>query len=408
VYAFSTTSTGAFRIEFANCATGPTGRVRPNWTLVDAGTGGTVKTASGCDPNTVPDLPAGSYRLRVTTPGTTGTYELRLAPREIVPISLPASISDGVPVAGAGRLDTFASEDVYSFTTTSTKSWQFAFSMCQASIQWQLVNADTRATVKSAANTCSGTVVSDLPAGNYELYITPWDRTGTYKLDIYEQPAPQVFDVSLPASMSNGVPATGAGNFETPVSEDRYTFSTTSKKAFRVEFSDCVSATGGALSISWKLIDTGSGATVRIDGGCTPRTVPDLPAGSYRFDVTSSFGELGTYKLRLAQREIIPISLPASISDGVPVAGAGRLDTFASENVYSFSTASAGDLQLTFSQCQARVQWRLVNAATGAEAASAANTCFPRLVTALPAGDYELYVTPWDGIGTYKLDVYKP
>jgi hypothetical protein len=409
-YTFTTTERKAFRVEFWTCPTGTGSQVIPKWKLIDTGTGSTVTTGSGCAPTTVPDLPAASYRLEVTAPGQTGTYNLRLAPREVVPVTLPASISDGVPVAGAGRLDNFAAEDVYSFSTTSTKSWQFDFSQCQPTLQWQLVNADTGATVKSVANSCSGTAVSDLPAGNYQVIVSigGGSVTGTYKLSIYEQPPPQLFDVTLPALISDGVPAAGAGRFETPVSEDRYTFSTPSTKAFRVEFSSCFSTAGGTLSFSWKLINTASGATVKIDSGCSARTLPDLPAGSYRIEVTPSFGDTGTYKLRLAQREIVPLTLPASISDGVPVAGAGRLDTFASENVYSFTTASAGDLQLTFSQCQARVQWRLVNAATGSEAASATNTCFPRLVSALPAGNYELYVTPWDGTGTYKLDVYAP
>jgi hypothetical protein len=174
----------SFRIEFWSCSA-PVGGLTPTWKLVDTGSGSTVETGAGCRATTVADPPAGGYRLKVTSPGNTGTYKLRLAPREVVPISLPASISDGVPVGGAGRLETPASEDVYSFATTSAGSLQLTASQCQAMLQWQLVNADTRVEVKSVSNTCSGTLVSSLPAGNYELTVTPWSFTGTYKLDIF-------------------------------------------------------------------------------------------------------------------------------------------------------------------------------------------------------------------------------
>jgi hypothetical protein len=54
-----------------------------------------------------------------------------------------------------------------------------------------------------------------------------------------------------------------------------------------------------------------------------------------------------------------------SISDGVPGAGAGNLETTASEDVYRFSTGSVGALQLDFSQCTMMhtwAYWKLVNA----------------------------------------------
>jgi hypothetical protein len=270
------------------------------------------------------------------------------------------------------------------------------------------VNSDTGPEVKSMRATCGGTLV-DLPAGNYELAVSPWDGPGTYKLDIYEQPPPQVYDVTVPTTVSDGVPAAGAGKLETPVSEDRYTFSTVSKKTFRIEFWDCRSGQGGVLSPIWELVDAVSGATIKADAGCAAKTVPDLPAGSYRLKVTRP-GDTGSYKLRLAPRELIPIALPGSISDGVPVTGAGRIETPVAEDAYSFSTAAAGSLQVTLSQCQPALQWQLVDAGSGAEVKSERNSCSGTLVSALPAGNYELYVSMFTGpnLGTYKLDIFKP
>jgi hypothetical protein len=72
------------------------------------------------------------------------------------------------------------------------------------------------------------------------------------------EPKPDVFDVALPLSASDGVPSTGAGNLETTSSEDVYRFATTAKAALRVEFSDCASSLSN--SVSWRLLTDESAA----------------------------------------------------------------------------------------------------------------------------------------------------
>jgi hypothetical protein len=110
---------------------------------------------------------------------------------------------------------------------------------------------------------------------------------------------PQTFNVTLPASISNGVPSAGAGNVETAVSEDVYRFSTPSPGSVRLAFSTCSSTLG---TVAWKLLNATTGATVAANASsCGTTTVPNVPAGSYKVSVMGVSGKTGTYRLAVSR-----------------------------------------------------------------------------------------------------------
>jgi hypothetical protein len=113
---------------------------------------------------------------------------------------------------------------------------------------------------------------------------------------MYVQPPPSTFNITLPASISNGVPATGAGNLETTSSEDDFTFTTTSTSSVKLGFSGYSSS---LTFVNWALIDTSSGSTVKSGLTCSSQTVNGVPAGQYRLALTRN-GYTGTYKLSLS------------------------------------------------------------------------------------------------------------
>jgi hypothetical protein len=51
-------------------------------------------------------------------------------------------------------------------------------------VDWKLTDAATGTTITTAASTCSGKLVSNVPAGRYQLRVTRNGRAGTYKLNI--------------------------------------------------------------------------------------------------------------------------------------------------------------------------------------------------------------------------------
>lgn len=141
---------------------------------------------------------------------------------------------------------------------------------------------------------CASKLVADVPAAQYKLAVTRNGASGTYSVGILVQPAPQVFDVSLPASISNGVPSSGAGNLETTASEDDYRFTTLMQGTLQLAFAGCGSMLG--YYVSWKLVNEQTGSTVYSTSACSTKTISALPAAPYRVVVTRNGGS-GTYTL---------------------------------------------------------------------------------------------------------------
>lgn len=272
-----------------------------SWRLVNAITGATeVPTNLGCDPEGRPDIPAGQHRLIVSRNGYIGTYKLSFLiqpPPDMFDMSLPFSAGGGQPSAGAGDLETTASNDVYSFSAAAAGGLQIEPSGCSSSlggaVDWKLIDVATGA-VKHQASGCVPTPVPSVPAGSYKLDISRLNKTGTYSLTVFAQPPPQVFSLTSPASVADGVPAPGAGNLETTASEDHYEFTTSAVGWVRFNFSECSASLG---YIAWKLVNATTGATeVSTNLGCDPEFREGIAAGQYRLIVSRNRYK-GTYKL---------------------------------------------------------------------------------------------------------------
>jgi hypothetical protein len=97
-------------------------------------------------------------------------------------VAFPFTVSDGVPGAGAGNLETKASPDEYTFSLPGTTSVYIDVQSCPTSISWQLKDSGG-ATVTSGS--CSDKRVDNLAAGSYRLVFTPsLGCTGTYRVAV--------------------------------------------------------------------------------------------------------------------------------------------------------------------------------------------------------------------------------
>ena len=281
--------------------------------------------------------------------------EFALIPPQNFAVTLPEEVSDGAPSAGAGNIEKPFAEDIYTFTLAQAGNVQVDISDCSDSLSWvhyKLVSVSSEATV-SEGWSCWSQMVEDMPAGDYQLSVTNPRDSGTYHLDIGLQPAAQSFALSLPKTVSNGDPTTGAGNLETTSSEDDYTFATTGASTVTLELSECASTLGSG--VRYELIDTGDDHTIKtgtLSCGGYAAQLRNIIAGSYKLVVTNN-GKKGTYELDIdaVEPQTFVSALPFAISDGVPSAGAGNLETGGSEDVYTFTTTATGNLQIDISDC---------------------------------------------------------
>ncbi|WP_200827730.1 VWD domain-containing protein, partial [Thermomonospora echinospora] len=122
---------------------------------------------------------------------------------------------------------------------------------------------------------------------------------------------PQSFEATLPLSVSDGVPAAGAGNLETSISEDAYQFEVAQGGSIYIDIRSCA---GGGNNLLWELRNA-AGAKV-ASKGCEDGEVRGLAAGTYRLVVKPERESTGAYSLRVST---IPADVSATVTtDGQP------------------------------------------------------------------------------------------
>ncbi|MCA4135732.1 hypothetical protein, partial [Arthrobacter sp. M4] len=103
-------------------------------------------------------------------------------------------------------------------------------------------------------------------------------------------------DVTLPVSVSNGVPGTGAGNLETTGAHDQYRF-TVPAGGQSVFLAD----QGCPSYMKWTLTNTTTGV-VPATGYCYSgnRQIDNLPAGGYVLEWAGTNNASGPYSFNLS------------------------------------------------------------------------------------------------------------
>lgn len=298
----------------------------------------------------------GTYSIRFWVTGTVATrigdysFALRaIAPDQTFAIQIGDTVSNGVPGAGAGNIETAGAQDFYTFQATAG---QLAF--------FEQV---------SAAASFAGNLQLELngPGGNmvFRSYFsgTPEGRrllaeTGTYTLRVYSPlqdaaqagtysfrvraiPPDPVFPIAIGDTVSNGVPGPGAGNIEVPGAEDRYTFQGTAGQ--NVFFEQLGAATAFEGYLMWEILQP-SGTTLTrayIGGSGTigRKTLPETGAYTIRVYVNSTkVSRLGTYSFRTYAigDSTFPITVGTEVSNGVPAPGAGKLEVAGEQDLFTF------------------------------------------------------------------------
>jgi hypothetical protein len=407
-YTFTARAGQTIYVDYLNGGSG-----NQRWKLADSSGATVFSEGFFFDPGVVTLTQGGVYTLTVGNPQTdvTGSYRFHLwdvPASQSFDIAIGDTVSDGVPGSGAGRIETPGVTDVYRFTAAAGQVVYFdLLDGGSGATQWRLVD-DAGQPVFAEGFFFDQGSISLVKGGTYTLTVGTGrtDFVGAYRFRVVNVPAAQNFNIAIGDTVSNSVPAAGAGNLESPGVQDVYTFTAAPGQTV---FFDLLE--GGTATIQWRLLDS-TGALVFAEGFFfDPGTVMLTNGGPYTLTIGNPKNDhVGNYRFRILNVPApsnIPIAIGDTVSNGVPVAGAGNIETPGTLDAYTFSAAAG---QVVFFDLleggTAAWIWRLVDEA-GVEVFNEGFFFDAGEKTLTRGGTYTLTVgnARADAVGTYRFQI---
>ena len=274
-------------------------------------------------------------------------------------IAIGDTVSDGVPAPGAGNLEEPGGIDVYVFDAApgTTIYLDEQASLSALGPRYVVTDEDGAVVVDDDFGGGEPGRVVLVRGGRYTITAgeTSGTETGTYGFRLWAVPADDVFAIAVGDTVSDGVPAAGAGNIEVPGVRDVYTFTAT---AGDVVFVNELAVVGLVL-LDYTISDP-LGVPVVTDflGGADPGALTLGLTGTYTITVGEDRSDAtGSYSFALSATpfdDVFDIAIGDTVSDGVPGPGAGNIEYPGAFDVYRFA-ATAGDVVFVNELSQAGV-----------------------------------------------------
>lgn len=321
-------------------------------------------------------------------------------PAEAIRVNIGDRIEEG-KLPGSGKIEKPFEQDLYVFQAKPGQRVYFRVlkhSDGLASIRWRLVDEEDTKVFDNCLG-CTEPGVQVLTRGGMYLLTVGSESdptTGTYRLQLFDVPPPQQFAVKIGDAVKENLPAPGAGTIESPGASDVYTFKAAAGQ--RVYFR--MASHSDIPYMKWRLVDDNDMQVFDACFGCTEPGAITLSRGG---DYTLTVGHptdpsTGTYRLQLFDVPIkpeIPIRIGDRIRPGVPIAGAGVIESPGSEDVFVFM-AKPGEMVSFVLRAHSEgtdyLKWRLTDA-NETEIFSACFGCTqPGRKTLMLGGKYTLTV----------------
>jgi hypothetical protein len=308
----------------------------------------------------------GTYTISVTStnnPGTYGFIVWELNPAQTFTIGLEQTVSNGVPSVGAGFIEEPGAIDQYELAVTAGQSVYVDEISGGCALSWRCI-APSGATVFGYQPICVTDPASFVlnESGTYVFEVSGLSgATGAYSFRIWSLELPQVFPVSIGDTVSNGVPGPGAGSLEEPGSIDRYQLIIDSP---RTVFFDEIS---GNCSMTWTCVGPDGAPVFSPQPNCVtdPGTFFLLETGTYTIEVASgNSSAVGSYSFRLvevATPQFFDITVGSFVSNGVPAAGAGNIESPGSVDIYRLEATAGEAICFLDGEGGCAIRWRLLD-----------------------------------------------
>src|SRR5436190_18239333 len=185
-------------------------------------------------------------------------------PGERFNVTVGLVVTNGIPGAGAGSLAVAQEQDVYTFSATAGQTLYFRELGASVNIDWALFDSNNQQLFRDRLNNDSHGRVTLTLGGNYELRVfstADGTFTGPYSFVVLD-PQDETFNVPLGTSVTNNIPATGAGRLSIPGQYDIYPVTVSAGQ--QIYFRDL----GAEPNIDWALSDSKSQQIFRdrLDG----------------------------------------------------------------------------------------------------------------------------------------------
>ncbi len=266
------------------------------------------RSTAGADVGVLTLTRGGIYTLTVGSDADehTGTYGFKLwsvpSPGQFS-IAIGDSVTNGVPAAGAGNIESPGAKDIYTFTASAGQQIYFASLGSSPGFANELRMFDETGAALFGSRSTAGSDVGVLTlagGGTYTITVgtdTADNRTGTYGFKLWNVPPPDQFTIAIGDTITNGAPAAGAGNIESPGVKDIYTLTATPG---RQVYFDILGTSG--FNPTLRMVDD-VGAAVFGSRGLAGPDVGSLVlsrGGSYTITVGSDHDDrIGTYGFQI-------------------------------------------------------------------------------------------------------------
>ena len=263
------------------------------------------------------------------------------------PITIGDVVGNGSPAPGAGILERPRSKDYYTFTAFPGQMVYLALvtNNVPCCVDWQM--EDDEGNLVFFASLQDGNVgrLSLDKGGLYTLTVGDGgtNQTGSYQFKFWDV-VPEQFAIHVGDAVTNGVPAVGSGNIETPGALDVYTFTAHADQQVYFDFKE----PSPSSLLEWELED----ADGYLNSGCVrclnPGVVTLKKGGAYKLTMGSGLQfsfeatppETGPYAFKIwdvPPPQQFAVAIGDVVSDGVPGLGAGVIETPGVQDIYTFS-----------------------------------------------------------------------
>lgn len=249
-------------------------------------------------------------------------------------IQIGATVGEGVPGVGAGRIENVASTDVYRFDGLAGQNLFFEEAEVAPAfggyLRWQLQTPGGQVAFNGYFSGNNAVGRFTLPeAGAYVLTFYVSDpaasRIGAYSFRLRPIPADPSFAIHIGEVVADGQPA-GAGNIEVPGARDRYTFFGVAGQNVSFEERAVAPAFGGYLR--WRLTTPGGQEIFNqyFDGlnRLGRQILPETGTYALTFNVDANVVSfVGTYSFRLSSQVLArgdSLATPPGTALAVPFA----------------------------------------------------------------------------------------